>query len=196
MSKLNDYRKAIAKHGLLAHATTPSPDTPPISEMDRTEAISRYFLENLKQRIEEDPELRAAIEQLLKKKRGPKTKWGLLERAALISEVRSHIPRRSSESLTNETSITDICKALARQTHWSRFLENAENGGETLRQRYTEGSKDQSLIKLARLISGSEDAEDEKARADFILRILGEPDEQQSDQTLDQFMNRMARKTS
>ena len=103
MSTLDDYRKAIAKHGLLAHATTPSPNTPPLSEMDRTEAISRYFLENLKQRIEEDPELRAAIEQLLKKKRGPKTKWGLLERAALISEVRNHTPRRSSESLTNDT---------------------------------------------------------------------------------------------
>lgn len=195
MSTLDDYRKAIAKHGLLAHATTPSPNTPPLSEMDRTEAISRYFLENLKQRIEEDPELRAAIEQLLKKKRGPKTKWGSLERAALISEVRNHTPRRSSESLTNETSITAICKALAGQTHWSRFLGTVENGGETLRQRYTEDSKDLSLMKLARFISESKDSQGGDTRADFVRRILGEPDEQKSDQTLDQFMNRMVRKT-
>lgn len=195
MNKLDEYRKAIVKYGLLADATPPNPGTPPLSEKDRTKAISMYYLDNLKQRIEEDPELRAAVESQLKKKRGPKKKWGLLEKAALISEVNSHIPRRGSESMTSKASITDICKALARQTHWSRFLENAENGGETLRQRYTEGSKDQSLIKLARLISGSEDSVGEKGRAVFVLRILSEPDEQQSDQTLDQFMNRMVRKT-
>ena len=195
MNKLDKYKKAIVKYGLLADATPPNPDTPPLSEKDRSEAISMFYLENLKNRIEEDPELRAAIEQLLKKRRGPKTKWGLLERAALISEVRSHIPRRSSESLTNKTSITAICKALAGQTHWSRFLGTVENGGETLRQRYTEDSRDQSLIKLARFISEAKDSQGGGTQADFVRRILGEPDEKTSEQTLDQFMNRMVRKT-
>jgi hypothetical protein len=97
--------------------------------------------------------------------------------------------------MTSKASITSICKALARQTHWSRFLDDAQDGGETLRQCYTEYSKDQSLTKLARFISGSEDSEGQQARADFVRRILGEPDQQQSGQTLDQFMNRMVRKT-
>jgi hypothetical protein len=195
MNNLDGYRKAIAKHGLLADATPPEPSTPPLSEKDRAEAISQFYLENLKQRIEEDPGMRAAIERLLKKKRGPKTKWGLFEKAALISEVRSRLPRRSSESMTNKASITVICKALAGLTHWSRFLGDVENGGETLRQRYTEDSKDRSLIKLASLISGFEDFQGEEARTDLVRKILCQPDAQQSGQKLDQIMNRMVRTT-
>ena len=195
MNKLDKYRMAIVKYGLLADATPPNPDTPPLSERDRSEAISMFYLENLKKRIEEDPEFRTTVESQLKKKRGRKTKWGLLEKAALISEVNSYLPKRGSEPMTNSASITDICKALARQEHWSRFLDNADDGGETLRQRYTEGSKDQSLIKLARLISGSEDSNGEETRADFVRKILREPDQQKTDQTLDDFMNRMVRKT-
>ena len=40
MNKLDKYRQAIVKYGLLADATPPNPDTPPLSEKDRSEAMA------------------------------------------------------------------------------------------------------------------------------------------------------------
>ena len=178
MNKLDEYRKAIANQGLLADATAPEPSAPILSEESRAEAISRYYLENLRQRIEEEPGMRAAIELLLKKKRGPKTKWGLLQKAALISEVRSRLPKRGSESITSKASITTICDELAGLTHWSGFLGVIENGGETLRQRYTQDRKDRTLVKIAAYIGQPKDSQGEAVRAAFVRGILGQADEQ------------------
>lgn len=195
MNKLDQCRKEIAKHGLLADATPPEPSTPPLSEEGRAEAILQYYLENLRRRIEEEPGMRAAINLLLKKKRGPKTKWGLLQKAALISEVRSRLPKRGNESMTNKASITAICEELAGLPHWSNFLGVAENGAETLRQRYTQDSKDRKLVKIASHIGRPRDYQGEATRAAFVKGILGQADEQQSGQQLDQIMNLMVRKT-
>ena len=189
MNKMDDYRKAIARQGLLAGAEPPEQPNQPMSKKDRDESIRQAYFIHLEQWIAVEPEIRAELKRLLKKKRGASRKWGSVETAALISEVKSRLPKRNTESLTNKTSVTAICKELYGLPHWSRFLGPVVNGGETLRQRYLEGCRDPSLKLFVRLLS----KKSEQERANFVLQVIVQPDQQRSGQELDQFINRMAR---
>ena len=189
MNILDIYRKAIAKQGLLAGAEPPEQPNPPLSKKERDEAIRQAYFTNLEQWIAEEPDIRVELKRLLKKKRGISRKWGPFETAALISDVRSRITKRSTESLTKKSSTTAICKELSGLAHWSSFLGAVDNGGETLRQRYTVGRRDPSLKLLVNYFS----KQSEQERANFVRQVIDRPDQQGTGQELDQFINRMVR---
>lgn len=68
MSKLHDYRKAIAKHGLLADAIPPTISLTPLSEAEVTRAITEHRVELAEKLLREDRKARFRIRQMLSNK--------------------------------------------------------------------------------------------------------------------------------
>lgn len=176
------YRRAMATKGLLAHVTAPKPDCPPLNEDQRQEAVWHYRLEIARRWVLEKPEIGAELKRLPKKKPGPNPKWGVLQKVALIVEVDSKLSkrlltRRGSSPLPNETSITSVCKKLAREDHWKFFLGERVNRVQTLRKNYSSCHKDKKLKKLALYVMSL----DVSGRESFVLNALAQIEMQRGD---------------
>jgi len=77
------YRKAIATQGLLAHATAPEPEGPPLTDEQRQEAMRQYRIEVANQlplddlltivvrRFEADPKFRTELRNISRNKGRP-----------------------------------------------------------------------------------------------------------------------------
>jgi hypothetical protein len=174
---LRTYRKAIATLGLLDHATVSGPDGPPLTEEQRQKALRKFYIENHLRRLEEEPGLEAELKRQQKKKRGPKVKWGAVQKIALIVEIESRLPTRGRNPLLSETSITFVCKTLAREDYWKRFLEETEDVASTLRKNYSGWRDDQKLRKFARYVTSL----DASRRESFVRNALAPIAEQRGD---------------
>lgn len=168
---IDAYRKAIATQGLLAHATAPKPEGKPLTEQQRQEAMRELYVANHLRRLDEEPELAAALKKLQSKKRGTKPKWGAPQKAVLIAEVESGRPTRRKSLLLPKASIRSVravCNELARQDHWKEFLRKADDPGKTLRQEYSGCKDDQNLRKIARRVMEM----DASRRETFVRNVL------------------------
>lgn len=172
------YRKAIATQGLLDHATSSKPDGPPLTEEQRQKALRKFYIENHLRRLEEEPGLEAELKRQQKKKRGAKAKWGAVQKIALIVEVESRLPTRGRSTLLSKTSSTSICKKLAREDYWKRFLSETEDVVGTLRKNYSGWRGDQKLRKFARYVISL----DMSRRESFVRNALAPIAEQRGDE--------------
>lgn len=178
---LDNYRRVMATKGLLAHATAPKPDGPPLNEDQRQEAVWHYRLEIARRWVLEKPEIGAELKRLTKKKPGPNPKWGVFQKVALIVEVDSKLNRllirRGSSPLPNETSITSVCKKIAREDHWKFFLGERVNRVQTLRKNYSACHNDKKLKKFALYVMSL----DASGIESFVLNALAQIEIQRGD---------------
>jgi hypothetical protein len=81
MSKLDEYRKAIAKQGLLADATPPAVSHQALSETEAARLIAEYRVELAEKLLREDREARFKVRQMLRnKKDSPEDRPGPMTR--------------------------------------------------------------------------------------------------------------------
>ena len=126
------------------------------------------YIANHLRRLEEEPELGAELKRLQRKKSGPKGKWGLPQKAALIIEVESCLPRRGGSLMLDDPSAVSICKKLSRQTHWKLFLDKTQDRAETLRQTYSVCRANKQLRRIARILMSL----DASRRVSFVMNVL------------------------
>lgn len=169
---IDAYRKAIATRGLLAHATVPEPEGPLLTEKQMKKAMRQYRLEiYLKWQNEDSGFAAAALKKRQMKKPGPEAKWGAFQKAVLIAEVESGLPRGHKSLLLLKASIrsaTAVCNELAHKDYWKQFLSKAHNPGKTLRQEYSGCKDDQKLRTIARRVMEMEASE----RETFVRSVL------------------------
>jgi hypothetical protein len=172
---IDAYRKAIATQGLLAYATAPKPEGKPLTEQQRQEAMRELYVANHLRRLDEEPELAAALKKKQKKKTGP-NKWGLLQKAVLIVEVESRLPKKGKGLSPPDASITSVCKTLSREAHWERFLGKPGDGAATLRKKYSGCRADRKLREIALDVMEM----DPPRRESFVRNVLSPLEVQQS----------------